>query len=85
MNVHALKLARELRREGISADIGDESFRLKKSFELAEKAGARYIVIVGENEVASRSVRGKEPRERRAGAGAARASSAAYLEVTSNN
>ena len=26
MNAHALKLARELRREGISADIGDESF-----------------------------------------------------------
>jgi histidyl-tRNA synthetase len=51
MNVHALKLARELRRDGISADLGDESFRLKKSFELAEKAGARFIVIVGENEV----------------------------------
>ena len=53
MNVHALKLARELRRDDISADLGDESFRLKKSFELAEKAGARFIVIVGENEVAS--------------------------------
>jgi histidyl-tRNA synthetase len=53
MNVHALKLARQLRRDGISTDIGDESFRLKKSFELAEKAGARFIVIVGENEVAA--------------------------------
>src|SRR5271166_1997554 len=53
MNMHALKLARELRRAGVSADLGDESFRLKKSFELAEKAGARFIVIVGENEVAS--------------------------------
>ena len=53
MNRHALKLARELRREGISADIGDETFRLKKSFESAEKAGARFIVIVGENEVAA--------------------------------
>ena len=53
MNMHALKLARELRREGISADIGDETFRLKKSFENAEKAGARFIVIVGENEVAA--------------------------------
>ena len=29
------------------------NFRLKKSFELAEKAGAQYIVIVGENEVAA--------------------------------
>jgi histidyl-tRNA synthetase len=53
MNRHALKLARELRRTGISADIGDETFRLKKSFETAEKAGARFIVIVGENEVAA--------------------------------
>jgi histidyl-tRNA synthetase len=51
MNANALKLARELRRAGASADLGDETFRLKKSFELAEKAGARYIVIVGENEV----------------------------------
>ena len=53
MNPHALKLARELRRAGVTADLGDETFRLKKSFESAEKAGARYIVIVGENEVAS--------------------------------
>ena len=53
MNGHALKLARELRRDGISADLGDESFRLKKSFELAEKTGARFLVIVGENEVAA--------------------------------
>ena len=53
MNVQALKLARELRRAGVTADLGDETFRLKKSFELAEKAGAKYIVIVGENEVAA--------------------------------
>jgi histidyl-tRNA synthetase len=53
MNPHALKLARELRRAGVSADLGDETFRLKKSFEAAEKAGARYIVIVGENEAKS--------------------------------
>ncbi len=53
MNARALTLARELRRAGISADIGDETFRLKKSFEAAEKAGARFIVIVGENEVAA--------------------------------
>jgi histidyl-tRNA synthetase len=52
MNSHALNLARQLRRAGVTADIGDESFRLKKSFEFAEKAGAKYIVIVGENEVA---------------------------------
>ena len=53
MNPHALKLARELRQAGVAVDLGDETFRLKKSFELAEKAGAKYIVIVGENEVAA--------------------------------
>ena len=53
MNPHALKLARELRRAGVRCDLGDESFRLKKSFEAAEKAGARFIVIVGENEAKS--------------------------------
>jgi histidyl-tRNA synthetase len=53
MSTHALKLARELRRAAIRCDLGDETFRLKKSFEAAEKAGARYIVIVGENEVNS--------------------------------
>jgi len=53
MNREALKLARELRRDGVKVDLGDEAFRLKKSFEAAEKAGAKYIVIVGENEAAS--------------------------------
>ncbi|MGE5111093.1 MAG: histidine--tRNA ligase [Acidobacteriaceae bacterium] len=53
MNRHALKLARELRAAGLVVDIGDESFRLKKAFDAAEKMGARYVVIVGENEVGS--------------------------------
>ena len=52
MNRHALKLARELRGKGLIIDIGDESFRLKKAFETAEKLGAKYAVLVGENEVA---------------------------------
>ena len=51
MNVEAAKLARELRGQGIALDLGDESFRLKKSFEAAERAGAEFVVIVGENEV----------------------------------
>src|SRR5512142_196784 len=55
MNRHALKLARELRDAGLVADVGDESFRLKKAFEAAEKMSARYVIIVGENEVKSDS------------------------------
>jgi len=51
MNAEAARLARELRRHDLVVELGDESFRLKKSFETATKAGAKYILIVGENEV----------------------------------
>jgi histidyl-tRNA synthetase len=51
MNPEAARLARELRRHDVVADLGDETFRLKKSFETATKAGAKYILIVGENEI----------------------------------
>jgi histidyl-tRNA synthetase len=51
LNLEAARLARELRRHDLVVELGDESFRLKKSFEMATKAGARYILIVGENEV----------------------------------
>ncbi len=51
MNREAARLARELRRHDIIVELGDENFRLKKSFEMATKAGAKYILIVGGNEV----------------------------------
>jgi histidyl-tRNA synthetase len=51
MNGEAARLARELRRHDLVVELGDETFRLKKSFEAATKAGANYILIVGENEV----------------------------------
>src|SRR6266576_6825877 len=51
MNREAARLARELRRHDLVVDLGDESFRLKKSFEAADKMGARYILIVGEDEM----------------------------------
>lgn len=53
MNVHAARLARMLRRQGLVVISGDESFRLKKSLETASKIGARHVLIVGENEVNS--------------------------------
>ena len=53
MNREAGRLARELRRQDLVTELGDESFRLKKSFEAAAKLGARYVLIVGENEVKS--------------------------------
>jgi histidyl-tRNA synthetase len=51
MNREAARLAREMRRGSAIVELGDETFRLKKSFEVATKLGARYILIVGENEV----------------------------------
>ena len=51
----ALALARDLRRAGLSVEVGDGSFRLKKSFEVADKA-ARHIVLLGEDEVATSTV-----------------------------
>ncbi len=53
MNADAARLARELRGQDLAIELGDDSFRLKKSFEAATRASAKYIVIVGENEVKS--------------------------------
>jgi histidyl-tRNA synthetase len=51
-NPAALALAQELRREGLSVEVGDGSFRLKKSFDAADKL-AKRMVILGEDEIAS--------------------------------
>jgi histidyl-tRNA synthetase len=53
MNIPAAVLAKDLRSEGARVELGDEGFRLKKSFETAEKLGISRVVIVGENEVAA--------------------------------
>ena len=52
LNPAALALARELRRAGLRIELGEGSFRLKKSFETADKT-ARRIVILGEDELQS--------------------------------
>jgi histidyl-tRNA synthetase len=52
LNAPALALARELRRAGLTVELGDGSFRLKKSFETGDKL-ARRIVILGEDELNS--------------------------------
>src|SRR5436305_6193516 len=53
MNKEAARLARELRRHDIVVELGDESFRLKKSLETASKLGAKYALIAGENELST--------------------------------
>ena len=51
-NAAALALGRELRREGLTVEVGDGSFKLRKSFDTADKV-ARNIVLLGEDEVAT--------------------------------
>jgi histidyl-tRNA synthetase len=51
-NAAALALAKELRAAGLSVEVGEGSFRLKKSFEFADTL-ARRIVILGEDEVST--------------------------------
>ncbi|MGA9983224.1 MAG: His/Gly/Thr/Pro-type tRNA ligase C-terminal domain-containing protein, partial [Acidobacteriaceae bacterium] len=48
-NAEALALARDLRRAGLRIELGDGSFRIKKSFEIGNKL-ARNIVLLGEDE-----------------------------------
>jgi histidyl-tRNA synthetase len=52
LNPAAMALARELRHAGLRIELGEGSFRLKKSFEAADKT-ARAIVILGEDELQS--------------------------------
>jgi histidyl-tRNA synthetase len=52
LNTAALVVARELRQAGLRIELGDGSFRLKKSFEIGDKL-ARNIVLLGEDELAS--------------------------------
>ncbi|MGD0894196.1 MAG: histidine--tRNA ligase [Terracidiphilus sp.] len=52
LNAAGLALARELRRAGLRIELGEGGFRLKKSFEAADKT-ARRIVILGEDELQS--------------------------------
>jgi histidyl-tRNA synthetase len=53
MDAHAAAIGRELRTAGLIVELGDESFRLKKSLETASKLNARYALILGENEAQS--------------------------------
>lgn len=48
---HAAVLARDLRRCGYSVELSEG--KLKRSLELANKLGARFTLIVGENEMAA--------------------------------
>jgi histidyl-tRNA synthetase len=49
---HCGLLARELRRSGLAVEMAPDG-KLKRAMELGNKLGARYALIVGENEIAA--------------------------------
>ena len=49
---HAGELARELRRAGASVEVAANA-KLKRAMELANKLGARYALILGDDEIAA--------------------------------
>ncbi|MGA7158960.1 MAG: histidine--tRNA ligase [Acidobacteriaceae bacterium] len=51
-NPAALALARELRTAGLKVEVGDGTFKLRKSFDLADTV-ARNIILLGEDEAAT--------------------------------
>jgi histidyl-tRNA synthetase len=51
----AVNIARKLRAAGLTVELPPEEMKFKKSLGLADKLGARYALIIGEDEVASRT------------------------------
>jgi len=49
----AVAIARKLRECGLGVELPSEEMKFKKSLGLADKLGARYALIIGEDEVAS--------------------------------
>jgi histidyl-tRNA synthetase len=49
----AVSIAKKLRECGLSVELPPEEMKFKKSLGLADKLGARYALIIGEDEVAS--------------------------------
>jgi histidyl-tRNA synthetase len=48
-----IKLAQKLRGAGLKVELPPEEFKFKKALGLADKLGARYAVLIGENEIAA--------------------------------
>jgi histidyl-tRNA synthetase len=51
----AVEITRKLRDAGLAVELPPEEMKFKKSLGLADKLGARYALILGEDEVASRT------------------------------
>ena len=56
----ALKLARALRQQGISVDLDYRARALRKQMSYADQLGARFLLVFGDDEVASKRGKLKE-------------------------
>jgi histidyl-tRNA synthetase len=62
--LEALRRAAELRRAGIPCDLDPRGGKMKAQFKQAERVGARYALVLGENEVRSGQAKLKDVRTR---------------------
>jgi len=56
----ALKLANEMRSHGISVDMDYDFRKMKKQFSLADRYGALFTVVIGEDEAAKNTAAVKD-------------------------
>lgn len=59
----AFLIAAELRQKGIAAEIDHMSRSLKAQLKYADKLGAKFVAVIGENELAKRKVNVKNMRD----------------------
>ncbi len=57
-----LALANELRSAGIATEVVLESSKLGKQFKYADRAGIRFVIVLGESEIAKGAVTVKDLR-----------------------
>ena len=51
----AVQIAKKLRASGVAVELPPEEMKFKKSLGLADKLGAKYALIIGDDEVASKT------------------------------
>ena len=59
---HGLAIAHELRQAGLNTEVVMESSKLAKQFKYADRAGIRFVVVMGEDEIGKGTVTVKDLR-----------------------
>jgi histidyl-tRNA synthetase len=59
---YILPIITKMRAKGLSAEIYPENAKLRKQFEYADKKGIEFVIIVGDEEIASNTLSIKNMR-----------------------